>query len=114
MRNRPGRAIVEQLTPGYRGETCKFEFRPRYMLEGEEARDWDDLFLSVREHGMINPLIVYNGHVLIGMRRWECLKVLGVKDCAVVNLIEPVGQWRLEDVRKFKRWLTESGVYKEI
>jgi hypothetical protein len=105
--------LVSDLEPGYHGDGIDFDFRPRRDRKGADLESWDALFRSVRERGLVNPLIVHGRHVLIGMRRWECAHVLGIKSCAVVNLLEPVRQWRLHDVRRLYAWLRTSGVYQE-
>jgi hypothetical protein len=106
-------ANVHDLTPGYHGDGIDFDFKPRQERTGADLADWDDLFRSVRTRGLINPLVCYGDHVLIGMRRWECAHALGIKTCRVVKLLEPVRQWRLNDVRRLYDWLRTSGIYRE-
>lgn len=69
-------------------------FRHRaYENRSAEARvDYDRLFESVKEHGMKNPLIIYQDCVLIGMRRCEIARRLNIREVACLEIEEDMNQ----------------------
>lgn len=56
---------------------------------------------------MMDPLITYKGHILIGMRRFEIMVGLGQTAFPCIEIDEDVGQWwrddlpRLEELRRY-------------
>ncbi len=50
-----------------------------------KGQDFDDLVQSLKEHGVIEPLVIYeNGIILCGRQRWRAAKKAGIKKLPVV------------------------------
>lgn len=109
-------ARLADLVIGYRSPTgnrwdCRpYENRPgpdhpNHAKAAHSQHDYDRLEASIREHGISDPLIVWPNpetgktHVLIGMRRAEIGKRLGIETVLVAEVQEDVSQWTTEDVR---------------
>lgn len=108
---RMGERAVAELVPGFQGETCKFEWRPYDQRTPDEQADWRALRDSIQRHGVVNPLIVWDRHVLIGMRRWEIAAQIGISTVPVCEILEYPGQWHISDVRRLRKLLLGSGVW---
>ncbi len=106
-------ARTADLVPGFKGETCDFTFRPVEDMNPDQLASYEALREDIIENGIRNPVITYRGHVLIGMRRWMIARELGIDDLESCEIDENMGQWRLHDVRRLKRWLAESGIYED-
>ena len=89
----------DSLALGFRGKSCSFEHRP-YAERSPEAREaYDRLKVDLLKNGMRDPLIVHNGCVLIGMRRFEILRDSQEYFPCIV-IVEPVGCWTGKEVRE--------------
>jgi hypothetical protein len=84
---------AEELTPGFKGRRITFEYR-RYEERSPEAREsYDALRADLEANGMRNPLITYQGHVLIGMRRFEIMCERGQRIFPCIEILEDVSEW---------------------
>jgi len=91
------------LQPGYLGQTAKWSFRPvAKRRPGDDFLSWVDLFVSIRTHGIIDPLITYRDRVLWGMRRHEIAGILDIPSVRVLRMADDPGRWTIGDVRAFK------------
>lgn len=55
-----------------------YYWRPYAERSPEEQAKFDALEASIRQRGIVNPLIVFRGHVLVGQRRCEIARKLGL------------------------------------
>ena len=84
---------ANELTPGFKGRRISFEHKP-YEKRSEAARaSYDELRVSLIEHGMTNHLITYQGHVLIGQRRYEIMCERGMTMFPCIEIQEDVSEW---------------------
>lgn len=81
------------LALGFHGERIDFDYRPYEHRSAEARADYDRLKANLEINGMRNPLITYQGHVLIGMRRYEIMVGLGQTDFECIEILEDVNQW---------------------
>ncbi len=102
------RVRANELVLGYKGEYCAFVHRP-YNERSPEARlAYDLLKADMIIKGMLNPIITYNNHVLIGMRRFEIIVSIDGEytwvDC--YNILDDVSQWKRIDIKKLEEFKT--------
>ena len=88
----------DELRLGFKGKTISFEHR----AFDDRTPDAQRAYLALRDdllsNGMVDPLITYTGHVLIGMRRFEIMR--GEHELfACVEILEPVETWGLTEAR---------------
>lgn len=91
----------QELKLGFRGKHVHFRWKPYSERSLEHQHDFDRLFSSIMVHGIKNPLIVFDNHVLIGMRRYEIKMKLNpdyVFDCLEIQ--ENVNEWTRQDLPK--------------
>jgi len=90
-----------RLSPGYRGPNCHFDFKSYEDRDRREQEDMDRLRKSILERGIVTPLIVYQNHVLIGMRRWEIGVRVDIHSCTVWEIVgEDPGDWLSPDINR--------------
>lgn len=63
-----------ELTPGFKGDHCCFEHKDFCDRTPYAQTAYRRLEKSLLENGMTSPLIVYQNHVIVGMRRFEILR----------------------------------------
>ena len=101
---------ARDLQNGFKSRTggIQFNWCPRKMRSESGQRRMDQLEKHLREHGMINPLITYDGHVLIGMRRFEIMSEIMGDDWIVpcIEVLEDIHSWTSKDVTRFQNWKT--------
>lgn len=105
---------THDLTPGFSGVTCHFQWRPFEDRNPAEQADWLALRDSIRTHGILNPLITWGSHVLIGMRRWEIAVLDGIGVVPVAEILEDPAHWRIGDVRRLRDMLHATGVWARL
>lgn len=94
------------LVNGFRGDKVQFEHRP-YEQRSPAAREaYDKLKTSLEAHGMLDPLITYQGHVLIGMRRFEIMGAMTGPRTSFpcYEIQEDVANWDREDVNRLNEF----------
>lgn len=77
------------------------------MRSVHDQRRFETLRQHVKEHGMLNPLITYQGHVLIGMRRFEILQDQ-MESFECLEVTENINNWTSMDITRFQNWKTET------
>lgn len=91
----------DALELGFKGNTISFEHRAFEDRTPDAQRAYRELEVDLLANGMLNPLIVYDGHVIIGMRRFEILRhCTEIFPCLLV--VDDVSNWHLEEVRELK------------
>ena len=96
----------EDLISGFIGKSCSFEFRGYENMSPTGRARFDKLRKHLAANGLLNPLITYKGHVLIGMRRFEILKDTQAEfDC--VEITEEVENWTSQDITRFQNFKTK-------
>jgi len=102
-----------ELELGYHGSHTDFVWRP-YEERSEEARaDYDLLEESILKDRLQKPLITFNGHVLIGMRRLEIFwKHFGFsEEIACADILEDVYLWDRYDILRLNEMKAVIGEY---
>lgn len=102
---------IPDLKLGYHGSHTDFVWRP-YDERSEEAReDYDRLEDSIIKYGVKKPIITFQNHVLIGMRRVELiLKHYGIfEEIACAEITEDVYLWDRNDIPRLNELKKEIG-----
>lgn len=97
---------VNFLTLGFAGDHINFDWRPYSERTPEAREDYDRLEADIRQNGILNPVIAYKDHVLIGMRRVEIARKLGIELVTVAQIDErqeDVSKWWKYDVERLNR-----------
>ncbi len=97
---------ANQLKLGFKGEHCDFTWKPYDERSPEARAAYDALRADMIRVGMLRPLITYQGHVLIGMRRFEIeVSITGERvwlDC--YEVMEDVSQWGRDDIDRLEEF----------
>lgn len=109
MKHESATVRTDSLSPGYKGVTIDFSWLPYDQRDPASKARMDRLRSHIKQHGIRNPLICFEHHVLIGMRRWEIAVELGIEQVSVVRLLEPVDHWRSQQVNQLRDWLRSQG-----
>ena len=86
-------SCLTELELGFVGRRISFEHRPYLMRSTEAQADYDALELDIHKHGIRDPLITHEGHVLVGMRRYEIARKIGVTRMMCIEIDEDVSEW---------------------
>jgi hypothetical protein len=94
-----------ELVLGYAGERVSFCWRPYEFRTPDHQADYDRLIVSVFHHGIQTPLITCRppgrtDHVLIGMRRAEIGRRLGLETVRCARILEDVHDWHGSDLAR--------------
>lgn len=108
---KPRQLIVASLLLGLKGRAIDFSWRPYNDRTAEERADYDRLRASIAADGLLKPLIVWRDpfrsaslwHVLIGQRRAEIARTLGIRYAWAVPIREDVRTWWRHDVPRLER-----------
>ena len=88
---------VTELKLGLTLRKVDFSWRP-YRDRSEVARaDYDRLREDIAKRGILKPIITWRGHVLIGMRRVEIARELGIPVVEAAEIIEDITEWTRDD-----------------
>lgn len=86
------------LVCGYENEHgLRFRHKSYDQRSPAAQAQYDRLKAHLSEHGMLNPIITYKGHVLIGQRRFEIVKETQ-ETIPTLEVLEPLHEWRVTDV----------------
>lgn len=86
------------LMCGYKNNLgLRFRHRPYEERSPVAKAAYDRLREHLNEHGMLNPIITYKGHVIIGQRRFEIMRET-VDEIHCLEVMEPLHEWRVTDV----------------
>lgn len=91
----------EDLQNGFIGKSCSFEHIPLKQRSDDAKQAYQRLRDDLLCNGMQDPLITYQGHVLIGMRRFEILKNIQAEFKAV-EVLEDVATWTGKDIDRLQ------------
>lgn len=98
---------------GYHGSHVDFVHRPYKERSPEHRADYDKLEQSVLKNRIQKPIIIFQGHVLIGMRRAELhIKHFGYFEqilCAEIQ--EDVYLWDRNDLPRLAELKERIGEY---
>ena len=90
------------LTLGLQAKHVSFDHRI-YAARSEDARRaYDRLLADVEANGLKHPIIIFDGHVLIGMRRLEIARILGFDTIAAYEIAEDVTKWDRYDIQRLE------------
>lgn len=73
-------------------EHVDYDWRPFEERTPEAQADYQRLFWDVKKRGILNPLIAWRGHVLIGMRRCEIAEMLGIELVPVWEILDDLNE----------------------
>lgn len=100
-----GEALTDHLELGLIVPHTRWVWKPYAQRPAEHRADFDRLLVSVYHEGVKTPVIVRGGHVLIGQRRVEIAKRLGITTVPVLRIEEDItGYWK-HDVERINRHL---------
>jgi hypothetical protein len=85
------------LVQGFKGKACSFEFTPMDQCSPTGRARFEKLRDDLRRYGMKHPLITYQGHILIGMRRFEVVQEWE-EEFTCVEVLEQVENWVTADI----------------
>ena len=93
----------KDLKPDFRTE--KLHFRHKYIKDRKPEQQvyFDKLIASLWRYGSKNPLITFQGHILIGHSRWEIMLKFNpdyVFDC--LEITEDVYKWDRNDIKRLQ------------
>ena len=100
----------DELSLGFRGDKVQFEHKPYHQRSPEARAAYDRLRESLMAVGMRHPLITYQGHVLIGMRRFEIMCELAGernKTFSCLEILEDVSAWTRDDIDRLDAFKLE-------
>lgn len=69
-----------------------YEWRPYDQRKPDHREDYDRLFGDIKKRGIVNPLICAGDCVLIGMRRCEIARILGISEVPVWEITEDISK----------------------
>ncbi len=97
---------VESLVLGYKAAHMYWTHKPREQRPPDHQADYDRLYASIKANGIQSPLICYTPpaelftgegepptHVLIGQRRAEIAKMLGIERVMIADVLEDLDGW---------------------
>ena len=104
LRYRPATVNPRTLMLGGDFAHVGYCWRPYAERPPEHRADYDRLKASMaRDGGMVNPLIVFRGHVLIGQRRCEIAIDLGWDAVPIWDIQDDITEdWTAERVLKLR------------
>lgn len=100
---------VDELSLGLKGQAITFDWRPYAKRSAAARADYDRLRASIAAEGIWFPVITWRGHVLIGMRRVEIARALGIRWVQVAEVSEDVRRWWRHDLPRLDRLKAELG-----
>lgn len=90
----------DDLVCGYTNGVIQFRHKAFDERSSFQQRKYIALREHLKEHGQIHPIITWQGHILIGMRRFEILREWQEWfDCDEVD--DDVSQWDHTNLRQF-------------
>ena len=89
---------VDGLDGGFHGDHVDFELLPYDQRDHEHQASHDALEADIAANGIRNPLITHRGRVLVGQRRLEIARKLGIDMVKCLEISEEVAHWDREDV----------------
>ena len=98
------------LVQGFKGDRIDFSYRPYEERSAEAQADYDALHQDLLARGMLNPLITFKGHILIGMRRFEIMRELGQSEFPCIEVLEDVSKWWRDDLPRLEALKTMYGM----
>ena len=101
--------LASSLVLGYDGRSVHFEHRAYENRSEEQRAAYDRLRLDIEANGVRDPLITWNNHILIGMRRYEIILDLYGPDYLVscCQITEDVARWESDDIDRLMLFKSE-------
>lgn len=94
---------VNAVELGLKGRRIDFSHRPYHLRSPEARGDYDLLRESIKQQGVRDRVIVHAGHVLVGMRRVEIARELGIEHLPAAEILEDVTGWWKHDTKRLER-----------
>lgn len=104
-----GVADPHALKLGLKGQAIDFSWKPYEKRSPAARADYDRLRESIEKQGITAHVIVWCGHVIIGMRRVELARELGVKSVRIAEVLEDVRLWWKYDLPRLDALKHELG-----
>lgn len=98
--------LSEDLAPGFKGDKVDFTFRAFSERSTEAQIAYRELEADLYMNGIQQPLITYQGRVLIGMRRFEILKDR-IDGFQCFEIQEDVFNWDRDDIDRLESFKAE-------
>jgi len=90
IKHRFVRKKVSELVNGYRGLRVSYEHVRDEHRTVEQREKFEKLKDDIKTKGIVNPLIIFKNHVLIGMRRKEIAESLGIEEIDCIEVLEDI------------------------
>lgn len=99
-------AETDGLELGLKAPHVWWQWKPYAVRSAEHRADFDRLIVSIYHEGVRAPLVVWDRHVLIGQRRAEIARRLGIRRVPVLVIGEDVRRWWQYDLDRVRRHIT--------
>lgn len=100
---------ADELDLGLETPSVSFSWRPYDKRRPEARESYDALAADIAVQGILYPVITFRGHVLIGMRRVEIARKLGIRVIQAAEITEDVTAWTGADLPRLER--LKAGLY---
>lgn len=100
-----GTERTRALVLGLSAPHVRWVWRPYESRSPEHRADYDRLLVSIYHNGIKSPVIVWGQHVLVGQRRVEIARRLGIRRVPVLSIGEDVRLWWRNDITRVDRHL---------
>jgi len=100
---------LDDLIIGYEGKVTRFGYLPYEKRVRKDLADYHRLMQNIAVYGIKKPLITFTNHVLVGQRRAEIGKRLGIPTVTVWRLTEDIDRWMPKDMHRIDILKLEIG-----
>ncbi len=93
---------LKDLVIGYKAPWIIFRMQPYQERELSNKADFDRLAVSIEKAGIHKPLITYKHCILVGMRRFDIGKRMGIESVMVWRITENIDLWTRDDLSRLE------------
>lgn len=87
----------DDLVCGYKGKEIEFKHKAYRDRSRTERARYDSLRDHLRDNGMLNPVCTFQGHVLVGQRRFEIMRYYA-DEIATIEVEQDLYEWPINRV----------------
>lgn len=96
---------TETAELGLKGENVYWAWKPYEDRLPAHQADYDRILVSIYHHGVRQPVICWENHVLIGQSRVEIARRLGIKSVPALQIEEDARLYWKHDIARIDRHL---------